>query len=436
MTQSWYNEERVKQPGSVVLNAWREQRRAERAQAQGNAVPVTEIRSGTDAYGWLTGNYVGGRAVSERLAMSISAVYACVSLLGGVLASLTLQTYKRVDGIGEVHFPDLWWMLNEEMHPRWAAPVGWEFGMQSLLLHGDMFMRIGRRSPYSPDVVSLRPYHALQVDPQPNKDRSRLLYYLWDEDGQLEVIDQDDMIHVPGPGFDGRRGMSQIRHVLRRPVSVASAGGEQQESMLENMRPDLVLKQDKDAKKLQGGDIDELREQWLQRYSGPAGRNGAPIILTGGMSIEKISVTPADAQLIESLQLSVEDVARIFGTPPFMIGYTDKTTGWGSGVEQMGIGFVKYTMQRHLVKIEQELNRKIYRGKRDVFVEFDTETLERGDLKSRLEAARIAYGRAGEPGWMTRTEVRRRFNLPAPKPGDVFNEGKKDASQQNPAAAE
>ena len=147
MTQSWYNEARVRQPGSVVLNAWREQRQAERAKAQVKPVPVSDIRSGTDAFGWLTGGVGGsGRPVSERTAMSIGAVYACVSLLGGVLASLTLETYKLVDGIGEAHRPDLWWMLNEEMHPRWAAPVGWEFGAQSLLLHGDLFMRIGRQA--------------------------------------------------------------------------------------------------------------------------------------------------------------------------------------------------------------------------------------------------------------------------------------------------
>jgi phage portal protein BeeE len=119
-----------------------------------------------------------------------------------------------------------------------------------------------------------------------------------------------------------------------------------------------------------------------------------------------------------------------------MIGYTDKTTGWGSGVEQMGIGFVKYTLQRHLAKIEEELNRKINRGSTENYVEFDTETLERGDLKSRLEAARIAYGRAGEPGWVTRDEVRRIFNLPPAKEGDVFNEGKSNAAKPDSAAAQ
>lgn len=434
----WYNEERVSQKGSVVLNAWRAEQEAARQAAASPPVPVSDIRHGTEAYGWLTGTLPGGkRPVSERSAMSIGAVYACVSLIGGAIASLTLETYKRVDRIGEAFRPDLWWVLNEEMHPRWSAPVAWEFGTQSLLLHGDLFMRIGRPGRFSPAVATLKPYHALQVDPQPYPDnRDRLYYVLYNDDGTVEVVDQDDMIHVPGPGFDGRRGMSQIRWVLRHAVSLAQAGGDQADSMLDNMRPDLVLTQSKESKRLEGGDIDDLRRQWLERYSGNGVKGGAPVILTGGMDIKQISITPQDAQLLELLQKSVEDTARIFGVPPYMIGYTDKTTGWGSGVEQMGIGFVKYTLQRHLVKIEQELNRKIYRGDRSQYVEFDTETLERGDLKSRLEAARIAFGRAGEPGWITRKEVRRIFNLPAPKPDDQFNEGKgADAPKQNPPAA-
>lgn len=429
----WYNAERVRQPGSVVLNAWRAQREAERAQAA--AVPVSEIRSGTEAFGWLTGGMDGScRPVSERTAMSIGAVYACVSLIGGALASLPLETYRLVDGLGEEYRSDLWDVFNREMHPRWAAAVGWEFGAQSLLLHGDLLMEIIRTSRFSPTIMGLKPYHALQVDPQPYpEDPDRLFYRLWDERGQMKVVDQDDMIHVPGPGFDGRRGMSQIRHVLRRPVSLAAAGAEQADSMLSNMRPDLVLTQEKEAKKLESGDIDDLRRQWLERYAGPAGKNGAPVILTGGMDIKQISITPQDAQLLELVSLSVEDTARVFGVPPFMIGYTDKTTGWGSGVEQMGIGFHRYTMQRHLVKIQAEMNRKVFRGDRTRYVEFDADKLEVGDLKSRMEAARIAFGRAGESGWITRGEVRRMFSLPAPKPGDVFNEGKGDAPKQDSA---
>ncbi|WP_275760829.1 phage portal protein [Ralstonia pseudosolanacearum] len=433
MTQSWYNEARVRQQGSVVLNTWRAEREAARAQAK--SVPVSEIVPGSDAYGWLTGTTPGGGGpISERGAMGVSAVYACVSLIGGAVASLILQTYRRVGKSREAVQTPLWSMLNQQMHSRWSAPVAWEYAMQSLLLHGDAFMRIHRKSRYSPEVQSLEPYHPRSVFVQLIDDR--LVYTLWSLSGEQVTVDQDDMIHVPGPGFDGLRGLSQLQHVLRQPVNIGRDGLDQASSTMRNMRPDLVLTQDKDAKKMESADIDKMRSQWLERYGGEGGRNGAPIILTGGMGIKEISITPQDAQLVQTLNLSVEDTARAFGVPPFMIGYTDKTTGWGSGVEQMSIGFVKYTLQRHLVKIEEELNRKINRGSTENYVEFDTETLERGDLKSRLEAARIAYGRAGEPGWITRDEVRQIFNLPPATAGDVFNEGKSNAPKSDPAAAQ
>jgi phage portal protein BeeE len=83
----------------------------------------------------------------------------------------------------------------------------------------------------------------------------------------------------------------------------------------------------------------------------------------------------------------------------------------------MAIGFIKFTLQRHLVKFEQEINRKVFRTDRN-FCEFETSGLERGDTKTRNESYRIALGRAGEPGWMTVNEVRKRENLPPVEGGD------------------
>ena len=100
------------------------------------------------------------------------------------------------------------------------------------------------------------------------------------------------------------------------------------------------------------------------------------------------------------------------GVPPFMVGHTEKTTSWGSGIEQMSIGFVKYTLQRHLVAIEQELNFKLFKTSRN-FCEFVTAGLERGDIKARFEAYRIALGRAGEARWMDPNEIRSLENMPA-----------------------
>ncbi len=128
-------------------------------------------------------------------------------------------------------------------------------------------------------------------------------------------------------------------------------------------------------------------------------------------------MTAVDAELLESRKFQVIDIARAFGVPPHMIGATETTSSWGTGIEQQTIGFVKYTLQPYINRIEQELNRKLIRTAK-YFVEFNLDGLMRGDYKTRNEGYRIALGRAGEPGWMTINEVRRLDNLPPIDGGD------------------
>lgn len=389
------------------------------------------LSKGTPAYEWLTGGMTGyGKPLSETAAMAQATVYACISLIGGAVASMPLHIYRReTDGRKRVN-NELWQMLNEQMSAGWSSAVGWEFGVQSLLLHGDMFVRIDRASPYSANIAGLTPFHPLAVDVR--KENNRLIY-VCNEDGKIKVYDQDDMLHIPGAGFDGKRGMSQIRHVLRQPVNIANDAGDQSGAFLgEGMRPDLALLTPKEVR-LNEEQIGNLRGQWANRYSGIS-NNKAPVVLTGGTDIKQLTMTAVDAQLLETRRLQSEQIAQIFGVPPHMIGITDKTTSWGSGIEQMSIAFVKYTLQRHLVKIEQEINRKCHRNSR-LFCEFETKGLERGDLKSRNESYRIALGRAGEPGWLTINEVRKAENLPPVEGGDTFNTGNQDDKQQNPPTA-
>ena len=302
-------------------------------------VPVSGITPGTPAYEWFTGSIDGfGKSISEKEALGVSAVYACVSLIGGAVASLPLHVYRRTEDGRERVNNDLWWLLNEQMSTVWPAAVGWEFGMQSLLLHGDLFMRLVRASRMSPNIIGIVPVHPLLVDVR--KIDGRMVYVV-NEDGIVTAYDQDDMIHVPGPGFNGFRGMSQISYVLRQPANIARDAGDQASNVLDaGMRPDLALIS-KNNTPIKSDQVTLMRDQWVARYSGK-GKSAAPIVLSG-MDIKELSLTAADAQLLETRSFQIEDIARIFGVPPFMIGQTDKTTSWGSGVEHMGIGFTKYT---------------------------------------------------------------------------------------------
>lgn len=364
------------------------------------------------------GTTSGSIPVNERTAMCVSAVFACVSLIGGAIGGLPLPVYERnKDGRERAEHP-VWDLLNVQPSARYSAPVFWEYLATSLLLQGDAFARIVRAGKYSPHIASFELWHPSDVSVSAVADR--LKYTLTNpETRKVLVVDQDDMLHVPGIGFNGLRGLTPLSYALRSAVGIARAANQHTESFFNNgARPDFVLKTEPEMTREQ---IQLMRDQWEEVHGG-IGKKWKPAILTGGLDIKELTMSSDDAQLVATRQLQIEDIARIFGVPPFMIGLTEKTTSWGSGVEQMSIGFVKYTLMRHLKKFEQEINRKIFAGTK-FFVEFNTAGLERGDIKSRYEAYRISLGRAGEPGWASPNEIRRIENMPPCDGYDEINRG-------------
>lgn len=381
--------------------------------------PSPDIRKGTELFEWLAGGSASaGIAVTEQSAMRVSAVYACVNLIGGAIASLPLPIYQRTANGRERAQHGYWWLLNEQPNERMSAAVFWEYMNASILLLGDAFAEIERPTEKSPVASALTPHHKSRV--RVIKAEGRLWYQVTDDDGNKRLLNQDDMLHIPGPGFDGLNGMSQIRHALRNPAGIALAADEYSASFFGNgARPDFALEVP--------GVVDAeqqamIRNNWIDRYSGVKNAH-LPALLVGGMKVHELTMNAEDAQLIETRRFQVEDIARIFGVPPHMVGHTSANSSWGTGIEQQSIGFVKYTLQRHLVKIEQELNRKLWLDSERYFVEFNTAGLERGDYKTRNEGYRIALGRAGEPGWMTVNEVRRIENMPPVDGGDEISKG-------------
>lgn len=428
-TATWYDTKRVNQPGSVILNRWRADREAERARAASprndtSGMSMSEFADFVKG----TADYRPG-VVTERSAMNISTVYACVNLIGGAVSSIPLMFYRR-DGANEreAYKPDEWWMLNEQPCTSWGAATAWEFALQALLLRGDSFWQIQRASRMSSKIVGFEPKHPTSANVRRVADR--LVYdfdpQLGDPPGTKRItLDQDDVLHVPGPGYDGLRGMSQIANALRLSGGIALAADEYMSAFFRNSaRPDYVLETEGSLKKDQ---VADLKAQLEESHRG-ADRGWRPMVLHSGLKIKPITLTAEDTQLILIRGFQVEDICRAMGVPPFMVGHTEKTTSWGSGVEQMSIGFVKYTLQRHLVKIEQEINRKVFRTARN-FCEFNTAGLERGDLKTRWEAYRIGAGRAGEMPWIGIDEIRRLENLP-PRTDLQVNAGSQASTTQ------
>lgn len=366
-----------------------------------------------------------GVSVDEATAMKVTTVYGCVSLIAGTISTLPLPIYERVGDTRQRVDHDYWWMLNEQANTDITTCTAFEFLVMSRLLYGDGFAQLLRASPNSNRFIGWKPLHPNRVHPFRSTD-GRLLYRITPEFGQAQyVVEPSDMLHVPSLGFNGLRSPSPITYNAREAVGTALAAEEFTSRFFsQGATFDIALKT---AGKLNPEQAEALRTSYLARNGGNR-NNRIPLVLAGGLEVEKLSITPADAALLPSRMFTVEELCRVFGVPPFMVGHTDKVSSWGTGVEQMGIGFVKYTLRRHLTPIEQEINRKLWPSRARYFVEYNTSALERGDYKTRMEGYRIGMGRAGERGWLAPNEIRKFENMAPVDGGDELSTGKKDGA--------
>lgn len=401
------------------------------AAIENSGVPLSSIDSSSEYYELFAGLRSAGVAVNEHSVMNISSVYSCVNLVAGAITTMPLPVYIDKSGIRTRIDNPISKLIGIRPNHRMTAAVFWEYIITSLLLKGDAFAVINRQDVRLNTVKSIEPVHPARVSV--DLVENELIYTIANESGNgSKVYNQADIIHIPGPGFDGKRGKSQIKHVLTNPAGIALAADKYSANFFSNgAKPDFAIEMEGKPTTEQ---VEEMRRVWSEKYGG-VNKSHLPAVLFGGTKVHELTMNAEDAQLIATRQFQVEDVARIFGVPPHMIGHTTNTTSWGSGVENMGIGFVKYTLARHLVKIEQELNCKLFPAG-DMFCEFCTAGLERGDYKTRNEGYRIALGRAGEPAWMKVNEVRKLENLPPVDGGDVLFDGRQnDTAQQNTATA-
>ncbi|HDS1582225.1 TPA: phage portal protein, partial [Stenotrophomonas maltophilia] len=233
----------------------------------------------------------------------------------------------------------------------------------------------------------------------------------------------------PGFGFNGVHGMSVIQWGARNGIGIAIQGDEHAGKFFsEGGKPEVAIRT---PNKMTTAQQDDFRDAWVKKYGGVQGNRRIPLVLTEGLEVHELTMSAVDQQLLESRQWQVIDVARAFGVPPHMIGETSKATSWGTGIESMGIGFVKYTLGPHLKRIKDELNRKLFRTPR-FFVEHNVDMFMAGDSKTQAEYFSKALGGPGAKGWMVVNEVRRLKNLPPIEGGDELYQPKDPAPPAKP----
>ena len=377
-------------------------------------------------YAFLFGSTASGKAVNERSAMQMSAVYACVRILSEAVASLPLHTYRYSDtgdpsraGSKEKALTHpLYGILHDEPNPEMSAFSFRETLMAHLLLWGNAYAQVIRNG--RGEVVSLYPLmpDRMSVD---RDSRGRLFYEYTRSDGDARMLggkstvtlSPSDVLHIPGLGFDGLVGYSPIA-MAKQAIGMGLACDEYGASFYQNgAQPGGVLEHPGVVK-----DPKRVRESWNAIYQGSANAHRIAV-LEEGMAYKPISISPEQAQFLQTRKFQIEEIARIFRVPPHMVGDLDKSSF--SNIEQQSLEFVKYSLSPWITRWEQSIHRALLlpSEKQRFFVRFNVEGLLRGDYKSRMDG----YAVARQNGWMSANDIRELENLdriPAEDGGDLY----------------
>ena len=347
--------------------------------------------------GWnfLFGGTTSGKAVNERTAMQTSAVYACVRILAESVAGLPLHVYERTANGSKSTKPShpLYRLLHDEPNREMTSFVFRETLMSHLLLWGNAYAQIirdGRGFPIA--LYPLLP-DRMAVD---RNESGELVYTYQSDKGQVKLR-RENILHIPGLGFDGLIGYSPIA-MAKNAVGLALATEDYGATFFANgANPGGVLEHPGVIKPEQA---DRLRESWQSQFGGANAHRVA--VLEEGLKFHQMSIPPEQAQFLETRKFQINEIARIFRVPPHMVGDLEKSSF--SNIEQQSLEFVKYTLDPWVVRWEQSLQQALIlpSEKATIFIKFNLDGLLRGDYQSRMQG----YSTGIQNGFMSVNDVR------------------------------
>ena len=376
-------------------------------------------RTSGSNYAFFMGGTTSGKAVTERSAMKMTAVYSCVRILSEAVAGLPLHLYKYTDSGGKAMALDhpLYRLLHDEPNPEMSSFVFRETLMTHLLLWGNAYAQIIRNGKN--EIVALYPLmpNKMSVD----RDENGRLYYTYYRGSDEAIKNKEfsvtlqpsDVLHIPGLGFDGLVGYSPIA-MAKNAIGMAIACEEYGAKFFANgAAPGGVLEHPGTIK-----DPQRVRESWQSTFGGSGNANKIAV-LEEGMKYTPIGISPEQAQFLETRKFQINEIARIFRVPPHMVGDLEKSSF--SNIEQQSLEFVKYTLDPWVIRLEQSIQRSLLSKdeKAVYFVKFNLEGLLRGDYQSRMNG--YAIGR--QNGWMSANDIRELENLdriPEENGGDLY----------------
>lgn len=348
-----------------------------------------------------------GVPVNQKTALGITAFFRGTVLIAGDSASLPLHAYKlkrsgERDDVTSQHLVLL------DPHPELTAYEYWELVYGHLVTWGNHFSLKKRGG--GDRIIGLEPLIPSRV--RVGRDSKGVkVFAVRLDDGQEVPMLSDEVFHVPGFGYDGILGLNPIE-VARNALGLSLAVEQFGAQLFANGALFAgVLQTDRRLDKTQA---DALKARWSEMTQGLKNAHQTAI-LDSGAKFQPLSMSPEDAQFLDTRRFSVVEVARLLGVPPHMLMETDKSTSWGSGLEEQHLAYLTHTLAFYLNRVAARVSKELL--PRGTFAEHITEAL----LKSNTTKRYAAYQSAINSGWMNRAEVRRKENLPdGPKELEEF----------------
>lgn len=351
-----------------------------------------------DAEAWASLGHrnAAGASVSDHSVLQLSAVWGCSRLISETIATLPLGMHERWQGSrrpAPQHRLDF--ILGAQPNADTISAVFWESVVAAMLLRG-----VARCEKL---IVGGR-FVGLQFLNPDHLSRTRRgdswEYRYTDEFGQQRVIEESRIWTIPGWSLDGKNGVSVLRYGAQVFGAALATDEAAAGTFKRGLMPSVWFKYPNKMGKEQR---EEAREFITGRAAG-AVNAGRPIILENGMEVGNLGINPAEAQLLQSRGYSVEEICRWFRVPPWMVGHTEKSTSWGTGIEQQMIAFLVFTLGPWLKRIEQSIIKDLLTPAERLryYPKFAVEGLLRADSAARASFYSVMVNN----GILTRDEVR------------------------------
>lgn len=334
-----------------------------------------------------------GVDITPKTVMQVDAVWSCVRLISETIATLPLSMHertssgKRVASQHPLHF-----VIHDQPNADSTASVFWEALVAAMLLRGN-----GRAEKL---YVGDRLVGLAFLDPNKlvitRNGNGKKLYQYPRADGTPRQIEASRIWTIPGFTLDGENGVSVIAYGAKVFGAAMAAERTAARTFRNGMLPTVYYKVAAFLKP-------DQRKMFKEEIQGSVERGESPV-LEGGTDVGTVGINPVDAQLLESRSFSVEAICRWFRVPPWMVGHTEKSTSWGTGIEQQMIGFLTFTLGPWLRRIEQSINKDLLTPADRVryYAKFAVEGLLRADSAGRA----AFYAAMVNNGILTRDEVR------------------------------